>query len=110
PSAAPRPVMRAGHARWRDYDGTNYYGMPAVKPSPFDWRIGVYLFVSGVAGAAQIIAALCERIAPQRMKPVVRNGRYLAVAGAASGAVLLITDLKTPGRFYNMLRIYRRTS
>jgi hypothetical protein len=34
----------------------------------------------------------------------------LALAGAVVGAPLLIIDLKAPGRFYNMLRIYRTSS
>jgi formate-dependent nitrite reductase membrane component NrfD len=109
-STSGSATHRVPSQRWSRYDGTTYYGRPAVKPSPFDWRIGVYLAVSGVAGAAQIIAALAERIAPGRMRPVVRNARHLAAGGAVGGALLLITDLKTPGRWYNMLRIYRRTS
>jgi formate-dependent nitrite reductase membrane component NrfD len=44
------------------------------------------------------------------MRPVVRNGRYLALGGTLTGAAFLIADLKTPRRWYNMLRIFRRTS
>jgi formate-dependent nitrite reductase membrane component NrfD len=41
---------------------------------------------------------------------MVRNGRYIAVTGAAAGAALLVADLHTPQRWYNMLRIFRPTS
>ena len=93
----------------RDGDET-YYDMPAVKPTPFGWHVGVYLTISGVSGASQIIAAIAQRFGARRMQPVVRNGRYLAGAGAVIGPLLLMRDLKTPRRWYNMLRIFRKTS
>ena len=40
----------------------------------------------------------------------MRRGRYLALLAPLLGAPLLIYDLHTPQRFYNMLRIFRRTS
>jgi formate-dependent nitrite reductase membrane component NrfD len=92
------------------YAGETYYGQPAVKQAPFEWMSAVYLFASGLAGGAQLIATLIRRFGAPRLQPVVRNGRYLALAGAATGPLLLITDLKTPRRWYNMLRIFRKTS
>ena len=46
----------------------------------------------------------------ERDESIVRNGRAVAFAGALIGAPLLIVDLKTPERFYNMLRIFRTSS
>jgi formate-dependent nitrite reductase membrane component NrfD len=63
-----------------------------------------------MAGAAQLIATTADLADRQRYRRSVRNGRFLAVAGAALGAPLLIADLHTPQRFYNMLRIFRPTS
>jgi formate-dependent nitrite reductase membrane component NrfD len=40
----------------------------------------------------------------------VSAGRYLAFLGALISPLLLITDLKTRSRWYNMLRIFRGTS
>ena len=34
-------------------------------------------------------------------------GRVIALAGAVLGGILLIVDLHTKRRFYNMLRIFR---
>src|SRR3954447_25365814 len=93
-----------------EYRGETYYGTQAVKPAPFKWHAAAYLFVSGVAGGAQVVAALADMRAPSRMRSVVRNGRHLALAGAMAGPLLLVADLKTPQRWYNMLRIFRRTS
>jgi hypothetical protein len=87
-----------------------YYDLPAVKPTPFGWHVGVYLFISALCGAAQIIAAIAGRAGGGRMRPVARNGRYIAFAGSVAGPLLLMADLKTPRRWYNMLRIFRRTS
>jgi formate-dependent nitrite reductase membrane component NrfD len=68
------------------------------------------LFVGGLAGAAQLIAGLVDLCGREEDQPVVRAGRYLGLAGALLSPVLLIADLRTPRRWYNMLRIWRRTS
>jgi len=98
---------RPGHQAW---DGETYYGLPSVKPSPFDWKIAAYVYVAGIAGSSQIIATLADRLGDERDESIVRNGRTVALAGALIGPPLLIMDLKTPERFYNMLRIFRSTS
>jgi protein NrfD len=90
--------------------GAAYYEMPAVKPTPFGWHVGVYLTLSAIAGSSQIIAAIAQRFGGWRMRPVVRNGRYLGFLGGTVGPLLLMQDLKTPRRWYNMLRIFRKTS
>lgn len=86
-----------------------YYDQPAVKPPPYDWRISGYIFLAGLAGAGQIISTLADRGGPEQ-KPLVRNGRILGLVGTILGTPMLIADLKTPKRFYNMLRIFRPTS
>src|SRR3954447_23373808 len=98
---------RLGHETW---DGETYYGQPSVKPSPFDWKVAAYVYVAGIAGSSQIIATMADRLGDRRDESIVRNGRAVALAGALIGAPLLIVDLKTPERFYNMLRIYRTSS
>lgn len=92
------------------YAGETYHGRPALKGSPFDWKVAAYIFLAGIAGSAQIIAATARFGGGPRAASVVRNGRCLALAGAMAGAPFLIADLKTPQRWYNMLRIVRPTS
>lgn len=94
------------------YDGPTYYGRPTVKPSKYHALVWSYTFVAGLAGGAQLIAALADRARRRRprLQSVVRHGRYLALSGPAIGSVLLIADLHTPQRWYNMLRIFRKTS
>jgi formate-dependent nitrite reductase membrane component NrfD len=102
-TAIPHPAVE-------EWNGETYYDQASVKPSPFDWKVAAYVYVAGLAGSAQIIATLTDRLGDGGDETIVRNGRFLAVAGAMIGAPLLIMDLKTPSRFYNMLRIYRTSS
>lgn len=88
----------------------SYYGRPAVKASQYRWLIASYLFVGGLAGAAQVLAAVADLFGRDRDRPVVRAGRYVALAGALLSPLFLIADLHTRHRWYNMLRIFRRTS
>lgn len=96
--------------RSRDYQGPTYYGRPAIKPGHYRWLVIVYFFVSGLAGAAQILAMLADLSGRQSNRPIAQTGRYLALGGALLSPVLLILDLKLPTRWYNMLRIFRPTS
>ena len=98
---------RLGQETW---GGETYYDQPPLKPSPFDWKVAAYVHVAGIAGSSQIIATLADRLGDERDESIVRNGRAVAFAGALIGPPLLIADLKTPERFYNMLRIFRTTS
>jgi protein NrfD len=87
-----------------------YYGLPAVKRSHYRWAIVGYFFIGGLASASQFIATVLDVLGSEKDRPVVRGGRYLALAGALISPLLLIADLETPKRWYNMLRIYRPTS
>ena len=92
------------------YDGTTYYGSAQVKPAPFNTLlVGTYVFLAGLSGAAQLLAAVAD-LGGQRAERTVRRGRYLALLAPTLGTVCLIADLHTPQRFYNMVRIFKRTS
>lgn len=92
------------------YQGPTYYGRSTIRPSPFTWMVAAYIFVGGVGGAAQIISAVADLGGRGEAKTVVGPGRHLALAGTILGPPLLIADLHTPGRWFNMLRIFRATS
>jgi len=106
-SAAERIAKRYVERHWQ---GETYYGRNVVKPSPFSWVVWVYIFVGGLSGSAAILAALADLFGDEESKSIVSRGRHLAAIGSAIGAPLLIADLHTPQRFFNMLRIYRATS
>jgi len=94
----------------RRYDGESYYDRPAMKPSHWGWLISTYYFVGGLAGAAQTIATVADLVGAGDDRTIVRAGRYLSLAALLVSPPLLIADLHTPARFYNMLRIFRPTS
>jgi protein NrfD len=92
------------------YAGESYHGQPSVKASHWDWTVSTYIFLAGLGGAAQAIATVAHGLHGARFRQMRRNARILGAFGAAIGSGLLIKDLKTPQRFYNMLRIFRPTS
>jgi formate-dependent nitrite reductase membrane component NrfD len=101
---------RTGSARDGHEPPPTYYGRNAVKRSHYGWIIASYLFLGGLAGAAQIIATMADLLGSRRDRAVVRAGRYVALAGALVSPALLIADLHARSRWYNMLRIFRPTS
>src|SRR5205085_2590856 len=58
----------------------------------------------------QVIAGVVDLTGHRRDRALVSAARYLAFAGALVSPILLIADLHTPSRWYNMLRIFRSTS
>jgi protein NrfD len=91
-------------------DIPTYYDLPPLKPSPYGWQVSAYALISGIAGSSQILATAAEFTDREAYRSVVRNGRHVALGGTFVGTALLIIDLRTPTRFYNMLRIFRPTS
>ncbi len=92
------------------YRGETYYGLPPIKSSYYGWLIVAYFFIGGLASPLPFIANIVDLFGRKQDRGVVRAGRYIALLGALISPVLLIGDLHTPRRWYNMLRIYRRTS
>ncbi len=103
------PSLRDSRTR-APYRGETYYGMPALKTSYYGWLVVLYFFIGGMASAAQFLATAIDLFGTKADRPIVRVGRYLALGGALVSPFLLIADLHSPQRWYNMLRIYRRTS
>lgn len=95
----------------RDWDGRTYYGRPQLKPSPFNKvLVGGYVFLAGVSGGAQLLSTLLDLTRGSAARAVVRRGRWLALLAPTLGSALLVADLHTPKRFYNMLRVFKTTS
>jgi formate-dependent nitrite reductase membrane component NrfD len=92
------------------YDGPTYYGQPAVKASSYGALVWGYTWLAGLAGSSQVLATIADLLGRADLRGVVRQGRALAAYLPVIGAGLLVADLHTPQRFYNMLRIFRATS
>ena len=111
----PAPVPASGtggtQGRRRAWRGPTYYHRPALKEAPFNnWVVGGYVFLAGLAGACSILAAVADSTESEEAADTVRRGRYLPLLAPTLGAGLLVYDLHTPQRFYNMFRIAKRTS
>jgi formate-dependent nitrite reductase membrane component NrfD len=85
----------------------SYHGLPPLRRPHWKWQIPLYFWLSGLASWSYVFATVLDLVGEPADRPIVRTGRYLAVAGAALGAPLLIDDLKRPARFLNMLRVFK---
>ncbi len=92
------------------YGGENYYHVPAIKPSYYGWKIGMAFFSVGVGGISQILCTILDLAGDDQDRPLIRAGRYVALAGSVITGAIYIIDLHTPHRWYNMMRIFRKTS
>ena len=97
-------------AKTPDKNIPTYYERPALKPSLYGWIVALYIFVGGLAAGTQILVTAIDLLAVPGSASVILWGRIIALAGAIVGGILLIADLHTKQRFYNMLRIFRPTS
>ena len=95
--------MTALRTAWR---GETYHGLPALKPAEFNVNVGAYIAILGASGAAQVLGTLARPSRPGTAK----RARALALAGSVVGPAILVGHLKTPKRWYNMLRIIRPAS
>ncbi len=91
-----------------DAEFTSYYGRPVIKEPV--WRVPDvpgYLFFGGLAGASSVLAAGSQLSGYRELARVAKVG----VLGAISlSALALVHDLGRPGRFVNMLRVFKPSS
>ncbi|MGY2049817.1 NrfD/PsrC family molybdoenzyme membrane anchor subunit [Methylobacterium sp. JK268] len=110
----PRPDRASGAVRpepGEAWDGPTYYGRAQLKTAPFENAVvGGYIFLAGLSGSSAILAALAEATQGAEAGPMARRARYTALLAPTIGSALLIYDLHTPSRFYNMLRVAKSTS
>jgi formate-dependent nitrite reductase membrane component NrfD len=84
-----------------------YYGRPVLKPAIWTWEVPAYLFIGGAAGICAVIAWVAAFSGDAAL---ARDARHIAATGAALSPLLLISDLGRPGRFLNMLRVFKPQS
>lgn len=86
----------------------SYYGRPVIKePVWEELNIAGYLFTGGLAGASSILAAGADLTGRPALARASRAG---AAAAIGVSAAALVHDLGRPGRFMNMLRVFKPTS
>jgi len=91
-----------------DAEFTSYYGRPVIKePSWEAPDVPGYLFLGGLAGASSVLAAGSQLSGYRELAKVAKVG---ALGAISLSAVALIHDLGRPGRFANMLRVFKPSS
>ena len=91
-----------------DAEFTSYYGRPVIKEPV--WRVPDvpgYLFLGGLAGASSVLAAGSQLSGYRELARVAKVGAFGAIS---LSAVALVHDLGRPGRFVNMLRVFKPSS
>ena len=94
----------------REPGDITYYDRPILKEPVWIWAVPAYFYAGGVAGAAAVLGAAAQVADDGDLRDLVVRSRWMAAAGGAVGAGLLIYDLGRPERFLNMLRVFRPTS
>lgn len=99
---------RGERAMVPDAEFASYYGRPILKRP--EWKpldVAGYLCLGGLAGASSLLAAGADVTA----RPALARTAKLGAAGAISlSLAALVHDLGRPGRFLNMLRVFKPTS
>lgn len=80
---------------------------PVMKPAVWTWEIPLYFWIGGIATGSSFIAAACDVVGDTRSASIARKVTLAAIGPAP---VLLVMDLGRPGRFLNMLRIFKPRS
>ncbi len=94
----------------KSYGGQNYYGIPSSGQSYYEWRTSTAFLFNGLGGGCQILATFVDLFGDENDRPLVRAGRFMAASGGTLSTLSLINSLHNWRRFYNMLRIFKKTS
>jgi formate-dependent nitrite reductase membrane component NrfD len=88
--------------------GPTYYDRPVLKEPVWLWVVPAYFYVGGLGGAAAVLGAAAQTRGGSRR--LVTRCRWTTTAAIVVGTGFLIYDLGRRERFFNMLRVFRRTS
>jgi formate-dependent nitrite reductase membrane component NrfD len=80
---------------------------PFIKPPVWGWEIPLYFWVGGIASGSAFVALAADLAGDEWSASVARK---LALGAVAPAPLLLMGDLGRPGRFLNMLRIFKPRS
>jgi formate-dependent nitrite reductase membrane component NrfD len=80
---------------------------PIINAPVWTWEVPLYFWFGGIAAGSSFVALACDLAGDERSATVARK---VALAALMPSPPLLILDLGRPGRFYNMLRIFKPRS
>ena len=87
-----------------------YYGLPVLKTPVWRWEVWSYFFLGGLAAGSFVVASLARVFGDERDRSISRAGYLISLAAVLLCPSLLIKDLGRPGRFLNMLRVFKPES
>ncbi len=90
----------------------SYYDHPILRKAHWRWEITWYFFIGGMMSGSAVLSTILDEFGDRDGDDadMIRNARYIALAGSAVSGVLLIKDLGRPERFLNMMRIFKLKS
>jgi hypothetical protein len=80
---------------------------PIIRPAVWTWEVPLYFWFGGIATGSSFVAVACDAAGDHRSASIARRVTLAAVGPAAP---LLVKDLGRPGRFLNMMRIFKPRS
>jgi len=80
---------------------------PLLNAPVWTWEIPLYFWCGGVATGSWFVSVACDLAGDHRSAAIARK---VALGAVAPSPALLIADLGRPGRFLNMLRIFKPRS
>jgi formate-dependent nitrite reductase membrane component NrfD len=80
---------------------------PVIHPPVWTWEVPVYFWLGGVASGAAFSALAADLAGDEWTAAIARK---VALGAVLPAPALLIADLGRPGRFLNMLRIFKPRS
>jgi Polysulphide reductase, NrfD len=105
-AAADMQAVAEANRRMRGGDLGFVHG-PVINAPVWTWEVPLYFWFGGVASGAWFVSAACDLVGDHRSAAIAR---MVALAAVVPSPALLIADLGRPGRFLNMLRIFKPRS
>src|SRR3954453_5128382 len=105
--APPDGLVEAANRSARTGDPPPLVQGPMMKPPVWTWEIPLYFWFGGIAAGSSFVALACDLAGDHRSARIARG---VALGALMPSPPLLIMDLGRPGRFYNMLRIFKPRS
>jgi hypothetical protein len=80
---------------------------PFINAPVWTWEVPAYFFLGGLATGSSFVAVAADLAGDHRAAAVARK---VTMGAIGPGAPLLVLDLGRPGRFLNMMRIFKPRS
>ncbi len=80
---------------------------PMIHAAVWTWEIPLYFWLGGIAGGSSFVALASDVVGDSRAAVMARR---VTVGAALPCAPLLVMDLGRPGRFLNMMRVFKPRS